>query len=99
MDTGGPFEVSTVKLEDLEAGELKTSWGLGAVHKSAAGKDADEVAAMLEQVTVGMLISAAKGAWDVGDAMNQMFPEYKFTSAGGFLAEAWKEFRDAQTSV
>ena len=33
--------------------------------------------------------SSLKGAWDISDEMNQLFPDYKFTPIEDFLTEVW----------
>ncbi|KAI0965070.1 NAD(P)-binding protein [Xylaria arbuscula] len=83
---GRPFMVEKVKAEDLEAGELKTSWSLEAVHQAVPD---DQAQALLKAVCIGTLLSSSKGAWDSSDEMNQLFPEYKFTSIEEFLLEVW----------
>jgi len=88
--SGGPFTVDKVKLEDLQAGHLETSWTLGRRHPSVSDGDADQLADMLKAVLTGTLLSCAKGAWDVSDAFNQLLPEYRFVQIEEFLAAAWK---------
>jgi hypothetical protein len=45
---------------------------------------------MLKTVLIGTLLSSAKGAWDVSDEMNQLFPDFKFTQIEDFLTEVWE---------
>ncbi|KFY92930.1 hypothetical protein V500_03977 [Pseudogymnoascus sp. VKM F-4518 (FW-2643)] len=73
---GRPFAVDIVKLEDLEAGNLKTSWTLETRHPSVSEEQSADA---LKSVLIGTLLSGAKGAWDVSDAFNQILPDYKFT--------------------
>lgn len=40
-------------------------------------------------VVPGLLLSFSAGAWNVTDEWNQLLPDYKFTQADEFLAEAW----------
>ncbi|KAH8822016.1 hypothetical protein F5884DRAFT_769710 [Xylogone sp. PMI_703] len=84
---GRAFTVDKVKIEDLEAGNLKTSWGLEAVHQAVA---ADQAAAMLRAVVIGMLLSSSKGAWDISDEWNRILPDYEFTPIEGFLTKVWE---------
>ncbi|KAF3062434.1 hypothetical protein GL218_03376 [Daldinia childiae] len=84
---GGSFTVDIVELEDLEAGNLTASWNLEARHPSVAD---EEAANMLKEVLVGMLLSSAKGAWDISDEWNQRLPDYKFTEMKQFLGEVWQ---------
>ena len=85
---GRRFAIDTVKIEDLEAGELKASWTLEARHASVAE---DQAADMMKSVLIGTLLSGAKGAWNVSDEFNQMLPDYQFTKIEKFLAEVWEE--------
>ncbi len=45
---------------------------------------------MLKTVLIGMLLSSAKGAWDVSDEFNRLLPDYKFTQAEDFLTQVWE---------
>ncbi|KAI0431239.1 hypothetical protein F5Y09DRAFT_305534 [Xylaria sp. FL1042] len=85
---GHPFAVEKVKAKDLEAGELKASWSLEAVHQAVPD---DQAQALLKAVCIGTLLSSSKGAWDSSDEMNQLFPEYKFTPIEDFLTKVWGE--------
>lgn len=76
-----------MKLEDLEAGILKTSWTLEMHHSSVAE---DQAANFLKSVLIGTLLSGAKGAWAVSDEFNRILPDYKFTQIEGFLAKVWE---------
>lgn len=86
MRTGRGFAVEKVKVEDLEAGHLKTSWCLGAVHQAVSGQG---TSALLQAVSIGILLSSSKGAWDSSDEVNQLFPGYEFTQAEDFLSKVW----------
>jgi hypothetical protein len=77
-----------VKLEDLEVGNLRTSWTLETSHPSVSQEQAAEV---LKSVLISTLISGAKGAWDVSDEFNRILPEYKFTQMEDFLGKVWKD--------
>lgn len=76
-----------MKTEDLEAGELRSSWGLEAVHYAVSD---DQAQALLKAVCIGTLLSSSKGAWDSSDKMNRLFVDYKFTSVEKFLGEVWR---------
>lgn len=75
-----------MKVEDLEAGILKTSWTVAKKHKAVTDEQAS---ALFKAVTIGMLLSSAKGAWNVSDELNQLFPDYKFEEIEGFLTKVW----------
>jgi len=85
--TGRIFSIEKVKLADLEKGILTASWTLEASHPSVTE---DHVEKMLKTVLIGTLLSSAKGAWDVSDEMNQLFPDFKFTQIEDFLTEVWE---------
>ncbi|KAK7183548.1 hypothetical protein PSPO01_10507 [Paraphaeosphaeria sporulosa] len=85
---GGQFAVEKVKLEDLEKGNLASSWGLEVPHKAVSQEEAQR---MLKQVTIGMLMSTAKGAWEGSNELGQMFPTYVFTGVEEFLAGVWHD--------
>ncbi|KAL1604027.1 hypothetical protein SLS60_005619 [Paraconiothyrium brasiliense] len=87
-----PFAVEKVKLEDLEKDILTSSWGLEVPHKAVSAEAAEQ---MLKQVTIGMLLSTAKGAWEGSDEINQLFPEYRFTPIENFLARVWHDSTSA----
>ncbi|TPX14637.1 uncharacterized protein E0L32_005329 [Thyridium curvatum] len=82
----GHFDVDKVYLEDLRAGNLKTSWGLEAVHHAVSD---DQAAELLRAVSIGILLSSVEGAWDSSDSMSRLFPDFKFTTAHDFLVRAW----------
>jgi hypothetical protein len=88
--TGGPFTVDKVRLEDLEAGDLKASWSLGKRHPSFTEDQANQLAGMLKTVLISTLLSSAKGGWDVSNAFNKLLPDYKFTQIEEFLARVWE---------
>lgn len=85
--TGHPFTIEKVKLEDLEAGNLKTSWVLEASHPSVSK---DQVESFLTNILIGTLLSGAKGAWAVSDEFNQLLPDHEFTKIDDFLAKVWE---------
>lgn len=75
-----------MKLEDLKAGVLKTSWALEKQHQSVTD---EQSSGLLTKVPIGILLSSVEGAWDVSDEFNQLFPEYEFDRIEDFLARIW----------
>jgi hypothetical protein len=63
---------------------------LGKSHPSVTQEQADQVAAMIKTVMIGILLSSAKGAWDVSDAFNQLLPDYQFMEIEEFLSNVWE---------
>ncbi|KAK9388765.1 hypothetical protein V1515DRAFT_643056 [Lipomyces mesembrius] len=86
IEIGRPFTIERVKLEDLEAGHLKTSWTLDKRHKAVSE---DQVASFATMVSIGILLSSVKGAWDASDGLSQLFPDYKFAEIEDFLTKVW----------
>ncbi|KAI1459616.1 hypothetical protein F4805DRAFT_47871 [Annulohypoxylon moriforme] len=84
---GCPFTVDKVEVEDLENGELKTTWNIKAIHQSVSE---DQASALLKAVSIGILLSSTKGAWDISDELNQLFPDFEFTSIEDFLTKVWE---------
>lgn len=77
-----------VHRNDLEAGDLNTTWGIEAVHRATASDE--QTLAFLKAVSIGILLSSLKGAWDSSDDFNKLFPGYKFTVAERFLRQVWE---------
>ncbi|KAH7024978.1 uncharacterized protein B0I36DRAFT_332349 [Microdochium trichocladiopsis] len=84
---GQPMTVTVLQTADLEAGELKSPWGLQLSHKAVAAEQLQE---LLKQVAIGTLLSFSKGAWDSSDEVNRLLPEgFQFTGAEDFLTKVW----------
>lgn len=75
-----------MKLEDLGTGVLQTSWALEKKHPAVTG---EQSSAFLTKVPIGILLSSIKGAWDISDEFNQLFPDYKLDAMEEFLARVW----------
>ncbi|KAK3373866.1 hypothetical protein B0T24DRAFT_553527 [Lasiosphaeria ovina] len=84
---GRPFTIDKVKLEDLQAGVLKTPWILARKHSVVSDEQAPEFSTA---VPIGMMLTSVSGAWDVGDEFNRLFPDYQFTQMEPFLADVWE---------
>lgn len=84
---GGPFAIDKLDPEDLKAGQLKSSWAPTTTHSSIPDDQVEEVMAM---IVSGLLMGISAGALSVSDEWNRLLPDYKFTQAEEFLAEAWK---------
>jgi hypothetical protein len=85
---GKPFTVDRVTVEDLEAGNLKTSWVPPFNHPSIP-KEQHEAYAKV--VIIGALLGAERGAYDVSDEWNQLLPHLSLTSIENFLRAVWKD--------
>lgn len=73
-------------MEDLEVGTLKTSWALEKRHRAVSQELQIDLAT---QVTIGILLSSGKGAWDVSNELNELFPDYPFSGIEEFLTKVW----------
>jgi hypothetical protein len=73
-------------LEDLAAGTLNTSWALEKRHRAVSE---EEYNTFVKTVSIGILLSSTKGAWDVSDELNQLFPDYEFEKMENFLIRVW----------
>jgi hypothetical protein len=79
--------IEYVKSEDLNNGELNTSWIPRISHPTIP----EEVAKTFSREFVVQFFQAiTKGSWDVSDEFNQRFPEYDFMTAEEYLAKAWE---------
>ncbi|KAJ6442815.1 GTP-binding protein ypt4 [Purpureocillium lavendulum] len=85
---GEHFAVERLKAEDLEAGELKSSWKPTARHPAFSEEQFHAISAKLMS---GVLLGISAGALHVSDEWNRLLPEYRFSQAEDFLAEAWRD--------
>lgn len=83
---GCPYAVDKVKLNDLEAGFLKTSWAFEKKHPAATNKQSP---GLLTRVPIGILLSSVEGAWDVPNNFNQLFPDFQFDDMEEFLSKVF----------
>ncbi|KIL86431.1 hypothetical protein FAVG1_10260 [Fusarium avenaceum] len=84
--TGKPFTIEWLKMEDLQAGELKTD---NYPRLKLPSVPQEQIEAFSKMVTIGMLIAFHRGVWTVSDEWNQLLPGYKFTKVGDLLKKAW----------
>ncbi|KAK6332987.1 hypothetical protein TWF718_010813 [Orbilia javanica] len=85
---GGPFAVEKLKVEDLKAGVVKSTWIPKVSHPSLS---ADEIESLSQGFTSGILLALSDGAYRVNDAWNRILPDYKITQAEEFLAGVWHD--------
>jgi hypothetical protein len=84
---GGKWVVEYVKSEDVERGDLKTSW-LPRFDHPAVPVDMRE--AFSKAFVLAFLRAMKTGAWDVGREWNQKFPQHKPVGLEEYLSKAWK---------
>lgn len=76
-------------VEDLKAGELKSTWLPEVDHPSINGLDAATKRQFSKHLTTKMLLNLTESAGVVSDEWNRIFPDYKFTTAEEFVTKVW----------
>ncbi|KAK2042895.1 NAD(P)-binding protein [Colletotrichum somersetense] len=83
---GKPFEVDRLKLEDLEAGVIKTNF---VTPINLPGMSPEALANFTKVITIGATVSLAKGTWAVSDEWNQLLPDFKPTGVEQYVKSVW----------
>lgn len=83
----GDFVVDTLSMEDLEGGELKSSWHPLIDHKSLSDDIRHQVS---KGATIEFVRTSAMGTWRVSDEWNKLLPAYRFTTAEEYLTKVWE---------
>lgn len=83
----GDFVVDRLSMEDLEAGELKSSWYPLIDHKSLSDDIRHQVS---KGATIEFVRTSAMGTWRVSDEWNKLLPAYRFTTAEEYLTKVWE---------
>jgi len=84
--TGKPFTIEWLKMEDLEAGELKTE---NYPRLELPSIPQEQIEAFSKMATIGVLIAFHRGVWTVTDEWNRLLPGYEFTKVEDLLKKAW----------
>ena len=87
-EPAGPFHIEKLKADDLKAGAAKCSWLPTVDHPGIPREQAE---ALAPKLVAGMLLAISTGALKVTDEWNRLLPDYHFTQAAEFLAEAWRD--------
>ncbi|KAH8694620.1 hypothetical protein BGZ61DRAFT_352574 [Ilyonectria robusta] len=83
---GKPFVVDWLKMEDLQAGIVKTD---RYARLDIPSIPKDHIEAFSKMATAGILIAMSKGVWTVSDEWNKIFPDYEFEQVDTFLKKLW----------
>jgi hypothetical protein len=83
---GKPFTIEWLKMEDLEAGELKTD---NYPRLELPSIPQEQIEAFSKMATIGVLIAFHRGVWTVSDEWNQLLPGYEFTKVEDLLKKVW----------
>ena len=84
---GGSFTVEKLRIDDLKAGLVKTTWLPKVDHPAIPAEQAN---AFAESFLAGITLGIAAGALKVSDEWNRLLPDLKFTQPRQLLTEAWK---------
>ncbi|KAL2257807.1 hypothetical protein VTK26DRAFT_9149 [Humicola hyalothermophila] len=84
---GKPFKAERLDVQDLKAGELKSSWALEL--GDVAHLEGDTRLHFSKLLTIKMLLHTSESAGVVSDEWNQIFPDYKFTTAEELVTRVW----------
>lgn len=82
----GCMKVEKVSLNDLRAGQLKTSWRPDISHPTVPKELKDTIS---ERMLIFFLNSVAQHCWHVSDTWNKLLPHYRFTTAEEYLSGIW----------
>jgi hypothetical protein len=83
----GEWTVEYVKGEDIERGELKTTWVPQMAHPVIPSESRAKYSV---EFTITFLQGILRGSWDVNDEFNRRYPDFKFQTAEEYLTKAWK---------
>ncbi|KAI8960242.1 NAD(P)-binding protein [Daldinia sp. FL1419] len=83
---GKPLKVEWLKKADLEA-EIRKVGDISLPDLRAATPE--QVNAFLQAAPARILIGISRGAYDITDEWNRIFPDYKFTQLEEFLKSVW----------
>lgn len=87
---GKRFHVDVLDVEDLKAGELKSSWVPLLDLPSTRHLDHSTILEFSKQgVLKYMLAVLEAGGSVVSDEWNRIFPDYKFTGLEEFMTKVW----------
>lgn len=83
----GEWTVEYVKGEDIEKGQLKTSWVPQASHPVIPVENRERFS---KEFVIMFFKGILRGSWDVGTTWNERFPDYKFSGLEEYLTKAWE---------
>jgi hypothetical protein len=84
---GGKWKEEILKGEDIEKGELKSSWVPLMSHPVIPREDREKFSI---EFVIMFLQGISNGAWNVSDELNQRYPDFEFQSAESYLGKAWE---------
>ncbi|KAM7201762.1 hypothetical protein V8F20_004723 [Naviculisporaceae sp. PSN 640] len=88
---GKPWTIDKLKLADVQAGAVNSTWIPMPNHNSVANMTQEEKEAFGKVITRGMLLSFGTGAWAASDEWDHLLGKgHKYKSHEMFLREFWK---------
>ncbi|KAF6818794.1 NmrA-like family protein, partial [Colletotrichum plurivorum] len=83
---GDPFEVTKLRMQDLEAGVAKAPWFPEIDHPAIPEETREALRPVL---LAGVLRSLPAGAWESSDTWNKLLPDYEFTQPEDMFTQGW----------
>jgi len=83
---GKPWNITSLKEEDVRMGNTQTSWAPIFKDPSLSPEQTEYFSKVILR---GVLLSCICGSWIVSDEWNRLLPDYKFTDAEEFLGKQW----------
>ncbi|KAH8800411.1 hypothetical protein F5884DRAFT_550374 [Xylogone sp. PMI_703] len=83
---GTPFDITSLKEEDVRAGNILSSW---IPMMEAPGVPAEQNEHFSKMVLIGTLLSGVHESWVVSNEWNKLLPDYEFMDVEEFLARHW----------
>jgi len=83
---GKPFDVTSLKEEDVRADNIQSSWAPTMEYPNLPPEQVNQFSKV---ILTGSLLSGIHGSWAVSDEWNRLLPDYKFTDAEEFLSKHW----------
>ncbi|KAK5662281.1 hypothetical protein OQA88_8187 [Cercophora sp. LCS_1] len=85
-----PWDVTKLKLSDIQAGVINSSWVPMPNHNSVAHMTEEEKLALGKTITRGTLLSFGTGTWKASNEWNKLVgKDHKFKTYESFLTEFW----------
>ena len=85
---GTKFSIEALNIDDLRAGELKSSFVPELDHPAIRDLDEATKAGFIKAAYTSLLMALVDGDAVVGDEWNRIFPHYKFLGFDEFISKS-----------